>query len=260
MSKAKKFNCKNPEAAPTSKQTWAVKCMTGEDIRKADLTREEVSRMIGDLKSKGDHFLSEGKTYFSRFDEDTNFICTKAAMKEVGARLWEKAGKVNPLAATVGAVVKSKARKKSTPRISTAWAEELCREAAAKGEESLKVLIDSNAVEPMVVQERADVMDDSSPVKEEWIVPGGPCGFASIRVKCTNGPSRKFINQLKKAGLAGDQNSFKEWSQSDYYGGYMKSFTMIGGQSLAYKTAYAYGFESVLAKAGIDTWIWTRMD
>ena len=112
----------------------------------------------------------------------------------------------------------------------------------------------------MVVQQHSDVLDDSSPVKKEWVVPGGPCGFASIRVKCTNGPSRKFINQLKKAGLAGDQNTFKEWSKSDYYGGFMKSFTLIGGQSLAYKTAYAYGYESVLASEDIDTWIWTRMD
>ena len=40
----------------------------------------------------------------------------------------------------------------------------------------------------------------------------------------------------------------------------MKSFSMVGGQSLAYKTAYAGAYSEVLAKEGIDTWIWTRMD
>jgi hypothetical protein len=124
----------------------------------------------------------------------------------------------------------------------------------------MQELIDSNKVKPMVVQQHAEVMNDSSPVTEQWVVQGGPCGFASIRVKCTNGPSRKFINQLKKNGLAGDRNTFKEWSKSDYYGGYMKSFTMIGGQSLAYKEAYAYAYAGVLDEAGINTWVWSRMD
>ena len=124
----------------------------------------------------------------------------------------------------------------------------------------MQELIDSNKVKPMVVAQHANPMDDSSEVTDSWIVPGGPCGFASIRVKCTNGPSRKFINQLKKAGLAGGENSFKEWSKSSYYGGFMKSFTLIGGQSLAYKTAYANAYAGVLEEAGINTWVWTRMD
>jgi hypothetical protein len=233
--------------------------MTGDDIRDIDLTREEVSKMIGDLKSKGDHTLPVGKYYTDKHGDKATFICTRAALNETSAKLMGRSN--HPM--SVGAVLKSKKNRKSKGdalRLSCAWAVELLREAEAKGEESLKVLIDSQEVQPMIVEQHENVMDDSSPVKEQWVVPGGPCGFASIRVKCTNGKSRKFINQLKKAGLAGDQNTFKEWGKSDYYGGYMKSFTRIGGQSLAYKTAYAYGYESVLCKAGIDTWIWTRMD
>jgi hypothetical protein len=255
-----KATCKNPAGEPTRKQTWAIFCMTGEDMRKCKLTRQEVSNMIGDLKSKGDHTLPSGKKYTDKHGDESDFICTKAALKETANGLWEKSGKSNPM--TVGAVVKSKKvpGNGSKPYDQSRWAVDLLAEAVAKGEESLKILIDSHKVVPMVVQQHADIFNDNSPVTEQWVVEGGACGFASIRVKCTNKASRKFISQLKKSGIAGGRNDFKEWSKSDYYGGYMKSFTRIGGQSLAYKTAYAYGFESVLAKAGIDTWVWTRMD
>lgn len=136
----------------------------------------------------------------------------------------------------------------------------LLKNAEKAGEEAMEKLIASKKVAPMVVQQHADPMNDNSKVVEEWVVPGGPCGFASIRVKAVNGPSRKFINWLKRKGLAGDQNSFCDWTKSDYYGGYMKSFTLIGGQSLAYKEAYARAYSGVLKSAGINTWVWSRMD
>ena len=247
----KKFTCKDPNGEPTRKQTFAVFCLSGQDIRKSNLTRQEVSNMIGDLKDSGDHTLPKGKTY----GECEDFICSKANLRKTANKLWEKAGTSNPM--TVGAVVK-KTRPSKT--IAGTWALKLIKEAEAAGSEALQNLIDSNKVEPMVVQQHENMMDDNSPVAEQWVVAGGPCGFASIRVKCVNGPSRKFVAQLKKAGLAGDRNSFKDWSKSDYYGGYMKSFSVIGGQSLAYKSAYAYAYEGVLAEAGISTWVWTRMD
>jgi len=256
---AKKFTCKDPNGSPTRKQTFAVFCLTGNDIREAELTRQEVSNMIGDLKSKGEHTLPVGKTYTDKHGDESTFICTKAALRETANKLWEKSGRDNPM--TVGAVVKSKARPSKTT--AGTWASKLIKQAEAAGELAMQELIASNKVTPMVVQQHADVMDDDSPVTEQWVVEGGPCGFASIRVKCVNGPSRKFINQLKKAGLAGgDRYSgyHTEWSKSDYYGGYMKSFTLIGGQSLAYKSAYAYAYARVLEDAGIDTWVWTRMD
>lgn len=251
-----KPTCKNPTGEPTSKQTFAVFCMTGNDIRDCGLTRQEVSNMIGDLKSKGDHTLPNDKKYTDKHGDESDFICTKKALRETGNKLWEKSGKTNPN--TVGAVLKSK--KKRAKSNGSTWALDLIKEAESAGQESMQELIDSKKVRPMVVQQHENTLDDDSPVKESWVVEGGACGFASIRVKCTNGPSRKFINQLKKAGVAGDINSHCEWSKSGYYGGYMKSFTLIGGQSLAYKTAYAHGYEGVLAKAGINTWVWTRMD
>jgi hypothetical protein len=238
--------------------------MTGEDIREVDLTRQEVSNMIGDLKSKGDHTLPAGKKYTDKHGDETDFICTKEALKKTANKLWDK--ETRPF--TVGAVVENK--KKLTRqeehklglanKSSGIWALDLIKKAEAAGEEAMRALIDSKKVKPMVVQQHENMLDDNSPVKESWVVQGGPCGFASIRVKCTNGPSRKFINELKKAGLAGGQNSHKEWSKSDYYGGFMKSFTLIGGQSLAYKEAYAYAYAGVLNEADINTWVWTRMD
>lgn len=249
-----KNTCKNPTSEPTSRQTFAVFCLTGNDIRECELTRQEVSNMIGDLKSKGDHTLPAGKKFTDKHGDESNFICSKKALRETANKLWEQSGRVNPM--SVGAVVKAKSNGSS-------WALDLIKQAETAGEESMKELIDSKAVVPMIVQQHENVADDNSPVQEQWVVEGGCCGFASIRVKCVNGPSRKFINQLKKAGLAGgDRYSGynTEWSKSDYYGGFMKSFSGIGGQSLAYKEAYAYAYEGVLAKAGINTWVWTRMD
>jgi len=245
----KKFTCKDPNAEPTRKQTFAVFCLSGQDIRESNLTRQEVSNMISDLKDSGDHTLPKGKTY----GEGEDFICSKKNLRKTANKLWEKEGTSNPM--TVGAVVKSKANSNGS-----SWALDLIKKAEAAGAEAMQELIDSNEVAPMIVQQHADMMNDNSPVTEQWVVEGGCCGFASIRVKCTNGPSRKFISQLKKAGLAGGENSHKDWSKSSYYGGFMKSFSGIGGQSLAYKEAYAYTYANILTAEGINTWVWTRMD
>ena len=244
-----KTTCKDPNGAPTRKQTWCVFCLTGQDIRESNLTRQEVSNMISDLKDSGDHTLPKGKTY----GDGEDFICTKENLKKTRDKLWDK--ETRPF--TVKAVLESKKKHNSN---GSSWALDLIAKAEAAGQEAMQELIDSKKVMPMVVQQHENVMDDSSPVAEQWVVAGGPCGFAAIRVKCTNGPSRKFINQLKKAGLAGDINSHCEWHKSDYYGGFMKSFTLIGGQSLAYKEAYAHAYAEVLDAEGINTWVWSRMD
>jgi len=253
-----KPTCKSPNAAPTSKQTFAVFCLTGNDVRGTDLTRQEMSNMIGDLKSKGDHTLPAGKKYIDKHGDESDFICTKAALRETANKLWKKSGRDNPM--TVGAVSNKTPGVGGKPYDDSRWALDLIKKAELAGEEALRKLIESKKVAPMVVQQHENMADDNSPVAQEWVVPGGPCGFAMIRVKMVNGPSRKFINQLKKAGLAGGRNSHRDWSKSDYYGGFMKSFSMVGGQSLAYKTAYAYAYEGVLAEAGINTWVWSRMD
>lgn len=224
-----KYQCKDPNGKPTRKQTFAVFCMTGYDLRGIPFTRQQISDAINDLKEKGVTELPTGAVIH---------------IKSNGKKADES-------------IVNSPAE--SSNSNSDSWALDLIKEAEAAGEKAMQLLIDSRRVAPMVVQQHVNVLDDSSPVKQSWVVQGGPCGFASIRVKCTNGPSRKFISQLKKAGIAGDRNSFCEWAKSDY-GGFLKSFTVIGGQSMAYKKAYAYAYEGVLAKEGINTWVESRMD
>ena len=207
--------CKDPNAAPTRKQTWCVFCMTKQDIRNKKYTRGEVSQIIGDLKTKGKATAPDGEVFVSKNGRD----------------------------------------KTST---SSNWATDLIKKATEAGEKAMEAIIDK--VAPMIVEKHVNMLDDNSPVEQAWVVPGGPCGFAFVRVKCTNGPSRKFINQLKKKGLAGGQNSFKDWTKSDYYGGFIKSFVLEGGQSLAYKEAYAGAFAKVLEEAGINVWVYSRMD
>lgn len=209
------MKCQNPEAKPTRKQTWAVFCMTKQDIRGKKYTRGEVSQIISDLKSKGKAVAPDGEEYFS---------------------------------------------KNGNGSTSSNWATDLVAKAEEAGQKAMDDLIKSKKVKPMIVEQHVNQLDDNSPVEQSWVVDGGPCGFAFVRVKCTNGPSRKFINELKKKGLAGGQNDFKDWSKSDYYGGFLKSFVLEGGQSLAYKQAYARAYAEVLEAEGINIMVFSRMD
>lgn len=45
------YNIKDPDAPATGKQTWAIKCLGGGDVRDAGLTRKTASDMIGELKA-----------------------------------------------------------------------------------------------------------------------------------------------------------------------------------------------------------------
>jgi len=97
------------------------------------------------------------------------------------------------------------------------------------------------AVPPvMVVQERASALDDESPVKKEWTVPEGPCGFAWVNVRPGNS---KFANWLKKNGLA----------RSDSYAGGVTIWVSEFGQSMVRKEAYARALaESLRGSLGMD--------
>jgi hypothetical protein len=204
--------CKEPNGKPTSRQTFAVYCMTGRDIRKVEMSRQQCSDIIGALKNGDSATLPNGEVLMPKSSNGS-----------------------------------SKSKVPST----TDWAAEVMVRACAAGQKAMEDLIASKSVAPMIVQQHESMFDDSSPVRQQWVVEGGPCGFADCRVTCSNSPSRKFIAQLKKAGRAGDINSFKEWSKSSYGSGYRYSFSLVGGQSLAYKEAYAKAFTKVLKAEGI---------
>jgi hypothetical protein len=98
---------------------------------------------------------------------------------------------------------------------------------------------------PMVVQSHANQLDDNSPVKQEWYVSEGACGFAWVNVR-----DRKFGLWLKAVGY-GDHDS------------YYKGFSIwVGqfGQSITRKEAYAGAFARVLEAHGIEAHSNSRLD
>ncbi len=101
---------------------------------------------------------------------------------------------------------------------------------------------------PMIVQQHADVLDDSSPVVQQWVARGGVCGSASVTV--TPGTT-----------------SFARWAVANrgwhkhYYGGVAKHmnppeeaicFDRRLVQSLEIALAYTRAFVKVLNDAGIN--------
>jgi len=99
---------------------------------------------------------------------------------------------------------------------------------------------------PMVVQERQSPLDDASPVKKEWFVEGGVCGFAWVTIQPAN---CSFAIWLRKNTQA----------SRGYYGG-MQLWVHEGGQSMQRKEAYASAFAKVCAEAGIKAYMGSRMD
>ena len=115
---------------------------------------------------------------------------------------------------------------------------------------------------PMVVQLHKNMAVDSSDVIQSYHVPDGVCGFAWINIRLKNTATRRFINALKKAGLAtADINSRngEPFKKSFYHGGYMY-WIHQGNQSMQKKEAFAHAFAGVLLNEGIEAWTGSRMD
>lgn len=100
-------------------------------------------------------------------------------------------------------------------------------------------------VTPMVVSQHADVFNDASPVKKQWVVESGVCGFAGIAVKGNSA----FGRWAKAQGKA----------RSHYPSGLYISVSDYG-QSLTRKEAYAHAFAGVLNGAGVSAYSESRMD
>jgi len=101
---------------------------------------------------------------------------------------------------------------------------------------------------PMIVSERASVLDDSSPPKKEWYVSEGVCGFAWVTVMPA---TCSFAKWLVKSGNA----------RGRAYGGGIDIWISSHGQSLERKTAHASAMAKVLSeKLGIKAYADSRMD
>ena len=108
------------------------------------------------------------------------------------------------------------------------------------------VAVETTTVIPMVVQQRANPLNDDSELIREYFVSDGVCGFASVNVKPAN---CKFAKFLVANGLG----------RKAYNGGVSMSVRDFN-QSLTKKEAYAYAFASVLNEHGIKAFVESRMD
>lgn len=81
------YEIQEPDAPATSKQTWAIKCLGGGDVRDAGLTRKTASDMIGELKAAKE---TGGKkfSYRARIDVATG---EKTVLTVDYDALWEEA-------------------------------------------------------------------------------------------------------------------------------------------------------------------------
>ena len=102
------------------------------------------------------------------------------------------------------------------------------------------------AVVPMVVSEHENMMDDNSPVRKQWFVGDGVCGFAWVTVRPGN---CAFALWAKKND---------GWRSA--YGGGTQKWIHEFGQSMQRKEDYAYAYAAVLAAHGIGASAGSRMD
>jgi hypothetical protein len=108
------------------------------------------------------------------------------------------------------------------------------------------VAVQAATIAPMIVQQRANPLNDNSEVQRQWLVNDGVCGFASVIVKPAN---CKFAKYLQEQGLG----------RKHYYGGLSMSVRDFN-QSLQKKEAYAYAFAKVLEQNGVKAYVESRMD
>lgn len=101
--------------------------------------------------------------------------------------------------------------------------------------------------EPMVVVQRANPFDDSSPIVKQYApVMDGVCGFAWVTIRPGN---CSFAHYAKKHLGA----------RKAYYGG-VDIWISEYGQSYERKYAYARAFAEVIAEAGINAYAGGRLD
>lgn len=104
------------------------------------------------------------------------------------------------------------------------------------------------AVPPvMVVARHENPLDDASPVRERWVVPEGPCGFAWVTVRPGNSRAARVMAETLGARI------------NSYEGG-MMLWVGAFNQSITRKEAYAHAFAAMLREAGIKAYSGSRLD
>lgn len=117
----------------------------------------------------------------------------------------------------------------------------------AKADKAGKLAASQRVPVPMVVQEHSNCLDDSSPVRQSWMVEGGVCGFAWIHIYPGNSPIANYAK--------------KNWGAGSAYHGGVNIWVSDYGQSMTRKEAYAQAFAKTLYEAGYDkVYAMSRMD
>jgi hypothetical protein len=115
-------------------------------------------------------------------------------------------------------------------------------EANKAGEEAVKAIKPT----PVVVQQHVNMLDDSSPVVKQWVVPDGVCGFAWVHIKPATTP---FVRWLKRNGIG----------RRSYYGGWDIPIHSYN-QSYEKKMAHANAMAKSLCEKGINAYGDGRLD
>jgi hypothetical protein len=99
---------------------------------------------------------------------------------------------------------------------------------------------------PMVVSQRANVLDDNSAVLKSYFVPSGVCGFAWVNIRDARSAAAKAAKEHAGARPA--------------YRGGMQIWVGEFGQSMEQKEAYAGAYARVLGENGIEAYADSRID
>lgn len=218
----------------TNRQSWAIKCASGLDVRDVDLSYESASLAI---KSLNESEKAHGDT-----------VAWLQQMEAVGTPkgFSPYKGKTSRKKATR----KSKATKKVT-KTGESTKDRQNRELWERAVKAGEAAVEEHEAVPMHVVQRANPLDDSSPVVKAWKpVSGGVCGFSWTVIK--DGRT-SFARWLVKNGHG---------KTSEYYGGVIVwgEDTKYSGQSMSAKEAYTSGLCEVLREAGVEFQTYSRLD
>lgn len=121
------------------------------------------------------------------------------------------------------------------------------QELFARAEAAGRAAAAARVPEPMVVVQRADPLDDASPIVKRYApVMDGVCGFAWIVIRPGNCAAARYA----KANLGARAG----------YGGGIHIWVSAYNQSYERKSAHASAFAAVLRAAGINAYADSRLD
>ncbi len=208
-----------------SRQSWAIRCASGLDVRGLDISYDEARDILSALNH-------DEKMYNFQVQ---NLIARGAKGTPREYKPYVKGEKKGRKGKAPKRTVKNSREQEFQAIYDAAW--EAGEAAAAKYTPT-----------PMVVAEHVNPLDDSSPIKKVYApVMGGVCGFASVEMPATSA----FAKWLVQTGKARRQ---------EYKGGIAISIWDYN-QSYELKVAHAHAMADSLHNQGIKkVRVWDHID